>query len=567
MRRAFKITILLVVFCATLAFSADRASVPPRKEYAQAAAALEQMIERELRDKQLPAMSIALVDDNEIVWAQGFGYADPERKVPATASTVYRIGSVSKLFTDIGVMQMAEQGKLDIDAPISNYLPDFKPANQFPKPITLRQLMAHRSGLLREPVAGHYFDDAEPTIAATVRSLNDRPLIYEPETRVKYSNAGITVVGYTLESLNRQPFAAHMKQALLAPMGMNSSAFELSPEIKNNLAKAYIWTYRGGVFPAPTFEPGIVPAGSMYSTVLDLGRFAGVLMSEGRAANGQVLKPETLKRMYEPQFAQREPRNFGIGFMLGDLDGHKVVGHGGAVYGFATEFEVLPADKLGAVAITTMDSANGVTTHIVQTALRMMLAVKAGKTLSQIPVTEPVPADLSSKLAGRYGEGESAVDLFEQNGNLYLRRLRGGSQLRLRKLAGALVTDDRLSYGTRIEPTDDAIRIGNEVLKRVPAAKPTAVPQEWEGLIGEYGWDYNILNIEARDGQLVSLIEWYEYEPLEQISKDVFRYPQRGLYDNETITFTRDASGRATQVEVGSVVFKRRKTEEVQWHP
>ena len=171
---------LLVLAAATGLYAADRTSIPPRKDYAPVAVALERFIAHELQDKQLPALSIALVDGNEIVWARGFGYADPPNKVPATAATVYRVGSVSKLFTDIGVMQMAERGQIDIDAPVSKYLPDFRPANQFTKPVTLRQLMSHRSGLLREPPVGHYFDDTGPSIATTVRSLNGQPLIYEP---------------------------------------------------------------------------------------------------------------------------------------------------------------------------------------------------------------------------------------------------------------------------------------------------------------------------------------------------------------------------------------------------
>jgi CubicO group peptidase (beta-lactamase class C family) len=190
--KTFVATVLLAASVA--ASAADRTTIPPRKDYASAAAALERFIEHELQDKQLPAISVSLVDGNEIVWARGFGFADPERKIPATADTVYRIGSVSKLFTDIGIMQMVEQGQIDLDAPVQTYLPDFKPANQFSKPITLRQLMSHRSGLLREPGVGHYFDPTEPTLADTVRSINGYPLLYEPETRVKYSNAGIAVV-------------------------------------------------------------------------------------------------------------------------------------------------------------------------------------------------------------------------------------------------------------------------------------------------------------------------------------------------------------------------------------
>ena len=281
---------LLVLAAATGLYAADRTSIPPRKDYAPVAVALERIIAHELQDKQLPALSIALVDGNEIVWARGFGYADPPNKVPATAATVYRVGSVSKLFTDIGVMQMAERGQIDIDAPVSKYLPDFRPANQFTKPVTLRQLMSHRSGLLREPPVGHYFDDTGPSIATTVRSLNGQPLIYEPETRVKYSNAGVTVVGYVLEYLNQQPFAAYLKQAVLEPMGLQSSAFQPEAEIKKRLAKAYLWTYDGRVFDAPTFNLGIAPAGNMYSSVTDLSRFLTVLFNDGQGPGGPVLQ-------------------------------------------------------------------------------------------------------------------------------------------------------------------------------------------------------------------------------------------------------------------------------------
>src|SRR5207302_5125243 len=107
-----------------------------------------------------------------VVWARGFGLADPKAKRPATAETVYRVGSVSKLFTDIAVMRLVEQGRLDLDAPVTKYLPDFTPGNPFDKPITLRQLMTHRSGLVRESPVGNYFDPTSPSLAQTVASLN-----------------------------------------------------------------------------------------------------------------------------------------------------------------------------------------------------------------------------------------------------------------------------------------------------------------------------------------------------------------------------------------------------------
>jgi CubicO group peptidase (beta-lactamase class C family) len=171
----------------------------------------------ELRDKQLPALSVAIVENDRTVWAKGFGFANPDAKVPASAETIYRVGSVSKLFTDIAIMQLVEQGKLDLDAPIQTILPDFRPKDPFGPFLTLRELMSHRSGLVREPPVGHYFDPTEPTLAATVESLNSTELVYPPDTHTKYSNAAIAVVGYALERLSGTPFPLAVKSAVLEP--------------------------------------------------------------------------------------------------------------------------------------------------------------------------------------------------------------------------------------------------------------------------------------------------------------------------------------------------------------
>ena len=133
-----------------------------------------------------------------MVWAEGFGFQDCEKTIPATADTVYRVGSVSKLFTDIAVLQLVEEGRLTLDTSVRRVLPDFQPGNRFGIPITLRQLMSHRSGLVRESPIGNYFDPSEPTLAATVASLNDTQLVYKPGTKTKYSNAAIAVVVFAV---------------------------------------------------------------------------------------------------------------------------------------------------------------------------------------------------------------------------------------------------------------------------------------------------------------------------------------------------------------------------------
>jgi CubicO group peptidase (beta-lactamase class C family)/D-alanyl-D-alanine dipeptidase len=558
MRRAHAFSISLVWMACSLVWAAD---VAPRGDYTAVAGALQPFIQRELAEKQLPAISIALVDDQQIVWARGFGYADPESKAPATASTIYRVGSVSKLFTDIGIMQLVERGELQLDAPVTDYLPDFRPKNAFAKPITLRELMSHRSGLVREPPVGHYFDPTEPSLAATVKSLNETSLVYEPGRHTKYSNAGIAVVGYVLERRKGDSFTKYLKRAALEPMGMETSAFEAEPRLTADLAKAFMWTYDGRIFAAPTFQLGIGPAGCLYSSATDLGKFLSVLFAGGRSGSGQVLKRETLEQMWQPQFAKpEETTGFGIGFRLAKFEGHRLVGHGGAIYGFATELAALPDDKLGVVAVTTDDSANAVVNHIAHEALRLMLAARAGKPLPEIPLTQPVDPALARKLDGRYGEGADAIDLTERNGRLYYLPGRGGEQPEVRRSDDALILDGKLGYGMKIASESGGVLAGQHHLARVSVPKPGPAADRFRGLIGEYGWDHDTLYILEKDGKLTALIEWFDYYPLQEISPDVFRFPNWGLYDSEKLAFHRGTNGRATDAVLsGAVTFQRRK--------
>lgn len=415
---------------------------------------LEDYIQREMRDHELPAVSICLVEGDQIVWSKGFGFADPEKKIPATADTVHRIGSVSKLFTDLAVMQMVERGELDLDVPVQRYVPEFHPKNPFGKPITLRHLMSHRAGLVREPPAGHYFDARTPSLAETVLSLNETELIYEPGTQTKYSNAGIAVVGYVVERVAMEPFARYLKRSVIAPIGLRDSAFESEPALVSRLAKAEMWARHRPPFPAPTFELGMAPAGSMYSTVNDLGRFLIALFHPK-----SLVQPATLEQMWTPQFAPAgQKTGFGIGFAIGSLEGRRRIGHSGAIYGFATELAGLPDEKLGVAVVATKDAANDSTTRIADEALRILLA----------------------------------------------------------------------------------------------ARKPQPAPERWANLIGEYGWDFNILYVYEKAGKLTTLIEWFFEYPLEELGPNRFRYPKGGLYDSEPVTFTPEG------VRVGGVLFPKR---------
>jgi CubicO group peptidase (beta-lactamase class C family)/D-alanyl-D-alanine dipeptidase len=551
--------LLLSLFLATPAVA--QPTVAPAEKYADAVAALQKLIEEEVADKNLPALSIALIDDQRVVWAKGFGFQDRAKTIPATAETVYRVGSVSKLFTDVAVMQLVEDGKLALDAPVSKYVPEFRPKMKPEhKAITLRMLMAHRSGLVREPPVGNYFDATSPSLATTVASLGGVPLVYAPEERLKYSNAAVAVVGYALQKTAGDKFDAVVQKRVLDPLGMKSSSFVPTPAVKQSLADATMWTYHGREFPAPTFELGIAPAGCMYSTVLDLAKFASCLLDNGRIEAGQLVKPSTLQEMFKPQYAQD---GFGLGFALGDLDGVKEVSHGGAVYGFATSWSILPSEKLGVVVVCSRDVANAVVGRISNAAFRQMLAAKAGKPLPKIERSTALPPEEARALAGKYTSGESWLELTESAGRLYLTLGRGGMRYQLRKSGDTLIPDDVLGFADfRFTRTGDTLTSprGTKYTKEKPAASPPPEPPaKWRGLIGEYGWDHNTLYVYERAGKLHALIEWVEIAPLTELASNEFAFPDQGMYPGEKLIFTRDADGRATKVEAAGVVFPRRK--------
>ncbi len=534
---------------------------PPRPGLEGVSERLEAFIAHEMKDKGLPAVSIAVVEGPRVVWAKGFGLARPKEGVKASAETIYRVGSVSKLFTDLAVMKLFEQGKLNLDVPVTTYLPTFTPKNPFGGEITLRQLMAHRAGLVREPPVGNYFDTTSPSLSDTVRSMNETELVFAPGSRTKYSNAGIGVVGRVVEVVAKEPFARHVQRTIIEPLGLTATGFEATTAMDAQLARGLMWAYDGRTFEAPMFPLGTSSAGNLYASVLDLGRFIGVLLDGGHGPGGPVVQADTLKAMWSPQFPTEAnaPRSFGLGFSLGMFEGHRRVGHGGAIYGFATDVSILPDDGMGVAVVTTKDCANTTATRIADSALRLLLAAKRGEALPEIETTKPVAPDVARRLAGRYGTGESAIELTDHDGKLFLTPSRGGFRLELRSRGDALVTDDVLGFGTRLVPSKDSITFDKTDLPALPDRKPEPCPKHWEGLIGEYGWDHNTLFILEREGRLFALIEWFFLDLLTEESPDVYKFPDRGLYVGESLRFTRDANGRATRVKAAGLTFPRRK--------
>ena len=518
---------------------------------------LSDIIQSEIARKEIPAAYVALVDGQSIVWKAAFGFADAQQKIAASTSDVFRIASVSKLFTDIAVMKLAEQGVLDIDAPLTRYLPDFRPKGIPEQSVTLRQIMSHRAGLVREPPVGHYMDPTEPSLEQTVASLNRTGIVYEPGTRIKYSNAGIAVAGYVMEKTQGKEFGRYVDEAVLLPMGLMESSFLPRPDLMKRKPRAILWTYDGRRMDVPTFQFGMAPAANMYSTLNDLATFMICLFNRGATPGGQILQGQTLEEMWRPQFAgSGQTSGIGIGFFIGLFDGERQISHSGDVYGFATEFTALPDRKLGVIVVNTLNACNDWSERIANHALRLMLAAKRGDRGPGFPVTTTVEPGLVEKVAGKYTMGAVTVEFYRRNNVLIMQGRTVQSVVR--QLGNILMVDDKHNSGSIVIPLGDRVVVGKDTLMRVEDTRPTPAPERWKGLIGEYGWDHNTLYVHERNGILHAMIEWYFSYPLTEISRDTFAFPNFGLYHGEKLVFERDAKGGATRVTAANIQFERR---------
>ena len=546
MRYLFAICSIALVSCNTL----------PEQSWQDA---LDAFIAHELEDKGIPALSIVVVDSDGTAWSAGYGDADATGKTRVSPSTVYRVASVSKLFTALAVMQLVEKGELDLDAPVLSWIPSFQPENPFGTAITLRQLLSHRSGLVREPPVGHYFDPTSPPLTAVIESLNETRLIVAPESRTKYSNAAVSVAGYIVAQATGIPFEDHVQAALIDPMGLEKTSFRPREDLKDELGIGYMWRYdTADLSEAPVFELGIGPAANLYTTTHDLAQFITTLFAITRGERPDLLSTESLAEMWTVQFADpgASSGGFGLGFNLSSQNSYLRVQHAGVMYGYATRVYAIPDLQIGVAIVANLDAVNPVVDRIGHQALDLLIATREGRELPQMAYNAPVDSAFAREADGAYGANASLV---ERNGELYLEW--GGERVRVRSNQGDLVTDGRLRVDTRLALHGDTLLLANQSLIREPRTPPMSPPERFADLIGEYGWDHNALYVYEEQGQLHALIEWFFRYPLHEIAPDVYSFPSYGLYIDETLNFLRDTGGKVKGVSMEGVVFERRNIE------
>jgi CubicO group peptidase (beta-lactamase class C family) len=302
--------------------------------------------------------AVVVVKDGELFFSKGYGFEDVEKKVPVDPQqTLFRPGSVSKLFTWTAVMQLVEQGKLDLDADVNTYLTDFKLSDRYPDPVTLRNIMTHTAGF-EDGAVGYLFANNEKDLLPLGEWLKAHvPLRARPPTKdfnsgtnASYSNWATALAGHIVEIVSGQPFDEYIEEHIYKPLGMNRSTFRepLPANLADRMSGGYI--YEGGQFQKKGFEfiHAAGPAGSMSGTATDLGRFMLAHLQEGAIGEARILKPETTRLMHTRVMSPDPSVNgHALGFYETWINGRRIIGHGGDTQFFHSSLSLLPEANLG----------------------------------------------------------------------------------------------------------------------------------------------------------------------------------------------------------------------------
>jgi CubicO group peptidase (beta-lactamase class C family) len=360
-------------------------------------AELERLVRHEQRSQRLPSITAAVVRGGETVWQTAVGAADVREQRDATTDTQYRVGSITKTFTAAAIMQLRDEGRLDLEDTLDTHVEDAAHAP------TLRRLLSHTSGLQRETQDDAWLHARFAAVPELVETLGRAEQVLPPGARFHYSNLAFALLGIVVERVSGMPYAEYVRQRLLEPLGLTRVGFEpAAPAATGYLVQPYV----DGVWDEAPVETGAwIAAGQLWGTVPDLCRWAWFLADP----DGSVLSRESVEEMRTVQSIDDHVRwtgGYGLGLTL-RRDGERVLaGHGGSMPGFIAGMYVSPADKIGAATLTNSSSA-----VLGELTLKLVAATHDRWPVPPEPwrVEEPPPDDVVPLLGIWFMEGAQLV--------------------------------------------------------------------------------------------------------------------------------------------------------------
>jgi len=317
---------------------------------AELEAFLDGIVEAQLEAYNIAGAVVAVVKDGALFFAKGYGYADLKlRKRVQADITLFRIASISKLFIWTAVMQLVEQGKLDLNSDINTYLTHFKIPDTYDEPVTLTHLMTHTAGF-EDYVTGLFTKDTDRILPVEDILAHELPVrVRPPGDVISYSNHGTAIAAHIVETVSAKTWDDYVEENILRPLGMNRTTFRQPvPEILSaNVSKGY--TYSGGEFQEEAFVyVPLAPVASASTTATDMANFMIAHLNRGRFDNSRILDAEIARQMHRALFRQAPEVNpIAHGFFDISRNGQRVIGHGGNIFYFHSQLALLPEQKVG----------------------------------------------------------------------------------------------------------------------------------------------------------------------------------------------------------------------------
>lgn len=402
-------------------------------------------LDKEMHANGTPGAALVLVCGGKVVLAEGFGQASVETGSPVTASTLFRLGSTSKIFTGLALASLAEQGKIKLNQPIGTYVKGLGPQLSA---VTLHQLLTHSAGLWDDaPQDGSHDDSA---LAANVRSWKEDLLLAEPGRVFSYANTGYVLAGYVLEQVYGKPFADAVSELVLQPIGMKSATFRPLVAMTYPLAIGHRPTPQGPQVIRPFADhAGAWPPGSLFSSAQEMAAFMNAVLNQETSAMNRVLSPHVK--------IAAMGSSYGYGVMIQDEGGQRIIRHTGGRAGYGSVFHMAPAHRAGVAILANRSGA--IFGRVARMALAAMLGIPESAPTVPSRNAAPMSTDEMQRYAGVYENyGPIRAELLVRDEKLLAKF--GGREFPVQKVGewrfhapgGAQLTDFLLTPGADGRP-------------------------------------------------------------------------------------------------------------------
>jgi CubicO group peptidase (beta-lactamase class C family) len=455
-------------------------------------------IKRELVEQDVPSLAVAVARNGKIIWEEGFGWADREKRISATEHTMYSLASISKPITATGLMVLVERGLVDLDKPINDYLGEAKLNGRAfdASGATVRLVANHTAGL---PLHYQFFYRDEPyrrpAMDETIRRYAN--LVTPPGERSQYSNLGYGIIDFVLERVSGKSYPVFMREEVFLPLGLTRMSVHIGPGLEEFTATRY--NPEGEPYPFYDFDH---PGGSaVFSSAHDLVRFGMFHLKNHLADQRQIISDESIDEMHVPTASEEEGSGYGIGWSSHTNDkGLRTVSHSGGMGGVRTNLILLPDQNAAVVVLC--NGSSSLPSEISQEIIALLAPGKTEESESQeVGAEVELPKELIEKFVGNYALGSLTARIYEDNGGLAVETNRGSSPLIYQGdgvFIVSLAPSIKLKFEVEEGDTFLTFEAGDTVLRgsRQPEGPwLTAMPElvgTWRGEVATYQGDLPI---------------------------------------------------------------------------